>query len=46
MKKRIGRQIMFTAAQYKWLQKRAEELECSIAEVLRRLLDDAREKNG
>lgn len=40
---KIGRQIMFNPSQYKWLEKRAKELECSIAEVIRRIIDEVRE---
>ncbi len=42
----VQRQIMLSAKQAKWLDKRAEELECSVAEVIRRIIDEKREKNG
>lgn len=42
---KIGRQIMFNPNQYKWLEKRAKELNCTIAEVVRRIIDERREKN-
>lgn len=42
--RKVQRMIMFGASQYKWLEKRAKELECSIAEVVRRIIDEHREK--
>lgn len=39
----IQRSIVFTAPQMKWLKQRAKELGVSLSEVLRRIIDEARE---
>jgi len=38
------RSIDFTLPQMKWLAKRAEELGVTIAELVRRIIDNVREK--
>lgn len=40
----IQRSIVFTAPQMKWLKERAKKLDISISDVVRRLIDEKREK--
>jgi hypothetical protein len=39
----MQRSVVFTKVQMKWLESRAKELGISIAEVIRRLVDEKRE---
>lgn len=39
----IQRSIVFTAPQMKWLQSRAKELGITVAELIRRIVDEKRE---
>ena len=42
----MQRSVVFTVKQMLWLEKRAKELGISIAEVVRRIVDDSRRENA